>query len=1079
MREPHIFADMRLFLLAIGLCFCSVNSGFSQFNSKLGSLNVQNYLPKTYGANPQIFDITQDSRGALYFANQRGVLEYDGSVWRTIKVGSGKEVNALACDAEGRVWVGAIGEIGYLSADSDGEMEFVSILGALPAELQDFGKVVRVHVMKNGTIYFQGNTFIFKYENQEFSALHPPKGNDQTFHVSFLVDEVLYVRVTNLGLHRVTYDFKLEMLKDGVVFSTKSIVDITRFKGQLVLLADKLGVYQMNTAMEPTSLRILEGIDLYSGLNINDELYAVGTFSQGVLVLDEEFKVQYHVDISSGMADGKINCLFVDRENNLWAGTNNGISKIEVLSPVSIFSQNNGIMSGLEAITTYQDKLFTASQDGVYFMDFSDTVARSAQKIEKINVDCYGLLTFPTKIDTILLIAAVDGIYTYSAVKNEVKLITKCDPYKLRISKKNPDRVIISNVSGMASVIWNGKEFENEGFLKGFEEDIFNFVIDDNHVVWMGSISNGLFVMSEDAFDTKNVGVKHYSTDHGLPDGPVFIEIIDGEPYFATEKGIFEKRNDKFSLFDGFGVEFSKKALGCHRLSLDPHGKVWMVLFNQFNDFEIGFSEKNAQGKYEWKSREFSRYSDELVHALHHTDNHVSWLGGLKGLMRYDHQKSVDLDLPFNTLIRYVSYGSDVIFKGAFLNDNGVPAISQTSNFIQELRFSGKNLTFRFSACSFVDEGRTEYSYMLVGQDDNWSEWATSTQANYTNIKEGKYVFKVKARNVYGKESEIAEFEITILPPWYRTNWAYGGYGVMFILLILGAIKFSTRRVKRQKEYLEGVVKERTAEVVQQKEEIEMQKVIVEEKNKDIMDSIKYAKRIQDAILPNNDILKRLFRDAFVLFRPKDIVSGDFYWIKEKKGKALFAAVDCTGHGVPGAFVSIIGNNGLNRSINEYELIEPAKILDRLAIIVEEAFVTEGSDVKDGMDIALCCLDRENMKLEFAGANNPLYIIRRGELIEIKGDKQPIGQFDKRKPYTNHVIDLQPEDLIFVFTDGYADQFGGPNGKKFKYSTMKSLFVELADNKMNDVSKELLKTFNSWKEGHEQIDDVCIIGVRV
>jgi serine phosphatase RsbU (regulator of sigma subunit) len=229
----------------------------------------------------------------------------------------------------------------------------------------------------------------------------------------------------------------------------------------------------------------------------------------------------------------------------------------------------------------------------------------------------------------------------------------------------------------------------------------------------------------------------------------------------------------------------------------------------------------------------------------------------------------------------------------------------------------------------------------------------------------------------------------------------------------------------------------------------------------------------------SEDILKRVFRDAFVLFRPKDIVSGDFYWIKEKKGKALFAAVDCTGHGVPGAFVSIIGNNGLNRSINEYELTEPAKILDRLAIIVEEAFVAEGSDVKDGMDIALCSLDRENMKLEFAGANNPLYIIRNEELIEIKGDKQPIGQFDKRRPYTNHVIDLQPNDIIYVFTDGYADQFGGPENKKFKVSRLNEMF-EFMHGKPSDFQVNMLDTtLKKWMGDEPQVDDILIMGIRI
>ena len=241
--------------------------------------------------------------------------------------------------------------------------------------------------------------------------------------------------------------------------------------------------------------------------------------------------------------------------------------------------------------------------------------------------------------------------------------------------------------------------------------------------------------------------------------------------------------------------------------------------------------------------------------------------------------------------------------------------------------------------------------------------------------------------------------------------------------------------------------------------------------------------------------MKQAFPQSFILFKPKDIVSGDFYWMEKLKDKSLFAAADCTGHGVPGAFVSMIGANGLNRSVKEYGITEPAKILDRLSALVEETF----SKRKDGMDIALCAIDTRNNILEYAGANNPLYLIREKAqpliwngnpidpavekdgfaLYEIKADKQPIGSFEGRKNFNNHILKISPEDIIYVFTDGYADQFGGPHGKKFKYSKLKELLLSLYKKPMDEQEEILNKTIEEWKGEEEQIDDICIISVKI
>jgi len=272
---------------------------------------------------------------------------------------------------------------------------------------------------------------------------------------------------------------------------------------------------------------------------------------------------------------------------------------------------------------------------------------------------------------------------------------------------------------------------------------------------------------------------------------------------------------------------------------------------------------------------------------------------------------------------------------------------------------------------------------------------------------------------------------------------------------------------------LEDKVEERT-------EELKNQKEMVEEKNREIVDSINYALRLQQAIIPSQAKVKEALPNSFVLFKPKDIVSGDFYWMNQTNDEVLIAAVDCTGHGVPGAMVSVVGANGLNRCVKEFNLTQPAQILDQLTELVKETFESAEDTVKDGMDGALCSINLKKRTVSYAGANNPLWIVKdkTGELIEIKANKQPIGEFEFKKPFTNHNIKLEPGDTIYIFSDGYVDQFGGPRGKKFKYKTLKQLLIDNRNLSMDDQKTLLNKTFEDWRKDIEQLDDVCVIGVR-
>lgn len=299
---------------------------------------------------------------------------------------------------------------------------------------------------------------------------------------------------------------------------------------------------------------------------------------------------------------------------------------------------------------------------------------------------------------------------------------------------------------------------------------------------------------------------------------------------------------------------------------------------------------------------------------------------------------------------------------------------------------------------------------------------------------------------------------------------------------VLGHALLKMRDELGQRErILEMKVVERTEEVVRQKEEVERQSRKVVELYKNVTDSIRYAKRLQESILPPERRIKEMLPETFVYYRPKDIVSGDFYWFERIDDKVVFAAVDCTGHGVPGAFMSLIGHNGLNQAAKERNRSRPSEVLADLNRIAYEALHKDREQymVRDGMDMALCSYDPARGVLEYAGANCPLYIVREGQVLPFAPDKNAIGSFDLNgHAFTDHRIRLQRGDMVYIFSDGYADQFGGPRGKKFLYRRFRELLVEISGQTADQQRNLLNDAFNAWRGAHEQVDDILVIGMR-
>ncbi len=399
------------------------------------------------------------------------------------------------------------------------------------------------------------------------------------------------------------------------------------------------------------------------------------------------------------------------------------------------------------------------------------------------------------------------------------------------------------------------------------------------------------------------------------------------------------------------------------------------------------------------------------------------------------------------------------------------------------------NFIFEISALSFSDETSVEYEYYLRGKGNKYSSYLRGNEykAYYNNLPPGKYDFIYKAKGKNNIWGYTENYSFAIRKAWYNT-WVFR---ILIVLLFISSTYLlyiiRVRTIKAQNDRLEQQVRERTHELEVANTEIEAQRDFaryqrdqIAQHQKSIMDSIQYAQTIQNSLLPSSHILKTKLPEHFILFKPRDIVSGDYYWFSEQEKHYYVAAADCTGHGVPGAFMSMLGMALMNEIINKYPDIDPDSLLNELRSQIIETLHQKGdpSAAKDGMDMVVCKVDRNNSRMLFAGANNSLYLVRGKELTEYKTDKMPVSIHLVMHPFTGHEINLKPGDSVYLFSDGYADQFGGPRGKKFKYQPFKRLLISISEKEMHEQGLQLDREFEQWKGDADQVDDVVVIGLK-
>lgn len=1079
---------MRLFLTFI-LTAIAFNSFYAQayLETNSSSFPIKSYLPSEFKAQPQIFDILQSDEGLMYFANQSGVLEYDGTNWRLIKAGN--ELQALTVNSiNGEVYVGADGDFGKLVRDQIGELKFKSLLPDL--KIDSIGRVKKIINLNDSTYAISTYEKIYVISK----SLDVKIANAETeFTNLFWVNKHLFVTQKDLGIYTYSpYSEELKEFKNGYEFANKKVKLIESFNDRLIVVTESNGIFKLDREQfvpENTSLEkyVVKSAQLIDGF------LSVGTISNGVVFYDENYHQIFHVSVDKGLNEPTVWAQFLDKEKNLWVGTNLGVAKIYFDKSIVLYGKNSGILSAVQDIKRFNNHIYITNFNGVHVL-----TENGFQSIDGINLDCYGLDYIVINEDTSLFVSELENVFKLDK-NNALTKVEYGGPYNAIQSPLDSTEVLVLHYDGLSKLKWDGKKFNEVGYIRDFTyAEPFNFQIQDDGTIWIGTVSNnnggGIYKSHVNVFEDSTITFDNYYTESDLPTGAFYILLLDENVYAATDYGMYKLKENNFEQTSEFGFDFSDGNYGVHRVNLDQKGNVWMIINDKKNEkFNIGYSIKSEEG-YEWVDAPFKNYDETNVHAIFHDQNNITWLGGEERILRFDGNKYKTNDPDYYSHIRAVFLGNDTVNLGGVQGDkNEIKLNYSPTTPIQIL----------FSASSYISEEKTNYSYFLEGYDNQWSNWSNRTYKEY-NLHEGKYTFHVKAKNVKGTESKEAVFSFIILPPWYRTWWAYTSYFIILVVLVYIIIRISINNIKKKNIRLEEIVEERTAEVVAQKSEAEKQrdiaeeqKVIVEEKNKEILDSINYAKRLQKAILPPDKLIEEKLPNSFVYYKPKDIVAGDFYWMEANEDGVFIAAADCTGHGVPGAMVSVVCSNALDRTVNEFKIRKPGEILDKTTDLVIETFKKSEDEVKDGMDIALCNIkyEGENAIIQYSGANNPIWIVTKRKdigiegslnidegdfcLHEIKATKQPVGQYAERKPFNTVEIKLQKGEIFYLFTDGFADQFGGEKEKKYKYKPFKRFFISISQDSMSNQAKELDEEFNEWKRDYEQVDDVCVIGVRV
>ena len=1087
---------------------------------------IRNYSSKTTGGSEQYWCMTKDRFGNMYFGSQdRGVVKYDGTKWNTIEIRKNPRVYSLEADSNGIVYVGAAFEFGYIQPGLSGLPEYISLAERVK-NVSDIRFIYSI-VVEGNKVLFLSPKILFTYDTEkDLLTSHNLVDHDLLDAFRLVkIGERLILSDNIKGLFELR-DTTIVPLPGGDQFGNMSCTVFLPVDENKVIIGtfnDGIFLYDLITGevksdfVSRTVNDRFKKVFIYAGAKIDEDLYAIGTTNtEGVFIINSEGKLiqQLNTD-NSDMEDNTAYSLYCDylKNSELWMSAYGVLSKVYVNVPVTSFSSKQGIESGVNEITMFGGNIYLSSDAGILksFTDDDDNI--KFKKVSGINTQVFPIRMVRSDNGNFLLAGTLEGIFQITREGNVQNIDRICigkpdkQPYNVRKivqSSSDPSVVYFGlQTGGILILRYQGGKWYYVNSIKKMPGLIYSMVEERKGGLWIITDDpDALYLMK---FSRNDTAIINYNHDKGIPESDLnTIGYINNNLYVTSSGGIFryDEASDSFAPDTLLTGSFSNGRISVN-LYQDDEGDIWYSSFSGTNHETL--IRKN-EGKTEVYNGFLNFLPDVPLMDILYSEGKTYFL---KSKQLYVAEKSA-LKKENRILTPYfvnIILGTDsVLIEGTFFRQTGtgrrIPLINTAASHVPEFSFDLNEIFFKWTTPDFTEELQTEYSYKLEGFERNWSKWegillgynmqAIYSGRQYTNLPYGHYTFRVRTRNITGIEGEELNYEFIVLKPWYATLGAFVGFAILAFLIVAAIIKAYTKKLKMENIRLEGIVAERTAVVVKQKEELES--------------SIHYASRIQMALLPSETILSENVPDYFILFKPRDIVSGDFYWMTRKQDRLYVVAADCTGHGVPGAFMSLLGMSFLDEILDRDPSMRADEILSQMRLHVTESLKQTGveNESKDGMDLGLLVFDFAKRHVEFSGAYNPCLRVRKlkpsetgsvgeecdsGEgsmtdgkyLLEtIKASKMPIGISSRMdQNYVYEEMPMEKDVSYYLFSDGYIDQFGGPNQRKFMKKGFKKLILEIQGQPMK-IQREILNDkIEEWRGNTPQIDDILVVGIRI
>jgi ligand-binding sensor domain-containing protein/serine phosphatase RsbU (regulator of sigma subunit) len=1027
-----------------------------------------NYGVETGISQGQILSVIQNDDGSMWFGtNGGGITKYNGQAYEFLTDKDGLADNVVFCmakDKNGRILIGTNNGLSVYDPKKIHTAKSKKFKTYTQENGLSDNRIFSILIEENGNALIGTARGISTFKDSTCGIFKIDEKLDSSSVFHLFKDDKKQLWFSTLGNGVFNYNGKStknyttkDGLQNDMIFSVLQVNPTTFwfFTGEGLIELNDQKIQQINPANIGTSATY------YTYYKDKNNSLWIGT-SEGLIKTGSDGKVLVFKK-KNGLVDNSIWKIFQDKESNLWfASDQNGVSKL-ASERFFMYTTKDGLLFD-EVKKVYQNKLgeyWIGSKQGVSVYKDKKTTNFTNKELLG-NADVWAI-TEDKKGN--YLIGTGNGLLIYNG-KTFKRIICKDVE-----SQMNTIFEIFVDAKGE---IWLGTQVGIAKIVDGYIVPFNDVAITKNYVNKIFQDNEGSFWFGTDdgLFKYSGSSVKHFTEKDGITQKRICTIIADNKNnlYFASSSGLYKYSQNKFTtITDKQGLASNE----VNSIVIDKKGNLWAGLSNGIDKI----IEQNGNYKIRHYGAENGFIGQECSqNCMIIDDNGQLVVGTSKGLMVYQEKYDKENTLEPITKLKSIDLffqETDWSYYSDSVNNNNIP-----NNL--ELPYDKNYLTFNFIGVSLTTPDKVTYKYMLKGIDTDW-RFSSKTETSYSNIPPGKYEFLVLANNgegVWNKTPVV--FKFTIAPPFWRTWWFYS---IILIIIFSGIysyfkIRGANKKILKQNEIIE-----------EKNSALQFANLEIAEKNQNITDSINYAKRIQQSFLTSEKIINKILKEHFILFKPRDIVSGDFYLAFDLPDRTIIVCADCTGHGIPGAFMSLIGVSLLNEISRSKAILDTSKILEELRSKIIEALNPDKSETggKDGMDISLISIFKESknneVKINFSGANNSMYLVSDNngsiKMSEVRGDKQPVGYYSNMKPFNQHEVTAKKGDIIYLFTDGYADQFGGSKGKKFMSKQLKEQITSIYNMPLTEQKIYLDNAFRNWHGNLEQVDDVTLIGIKL